>query len=118
MIKVLYRVIEAASGQILIDDVDVSKLGLHTLRSRLSIIPQDSQCFEGTLRENLDPTGTANDAQLWAALEKCKLKPHVESMEGKLDAHIDEGGANLSAGQRQLMCLGVSSAQSLKSLHR
>ncbi|SCV73559.1 BQ2448_7485 [Microbotryum intermedium] len=103
---VLYRVIEAEQGVVSIDGVDVSKIGLHCLRSRMSIIPQDSQCFEGNLRENLDPAGTCSDSQLWAALEQCRLKEHVESMEGKLDAHIDEGGSNLSSGQRQLLCLG------------
>ncbi|CEQ40462.1 SPOSA6832_02085, partial [Sporobolomyces salmonicolor] len=104
---VLYRVIEAESGTVSIDGVDVRQIGLHDLRSRLSIIPQDSQCFEGTLRANLDPSGQSSDAQLWAALEQCRLKEHVESMDGKLDAKIDEGGSNLSSGQRQLMCLGV-----------
>lgn len=79
------------------------------------------------MRENLDPAGKSTDAQIWAALEQCRLKEHIESMvrcfsprsrldetliflrsqDGKLDAHIDEGGSNLSAGQRQLMCLGV-----------
>ncbi|KAK4053428.1 hypothetical protein OIV83_001593 [Microbotryomycetes sp. JL201] len=103
---VLYRVIEVESGKVVIDGVDVSQIGLHTLRSRMSIIPQDSQCFEGSLRDNLDPTGRSTDAQLWSALEQCRLKDHVESMDGKLDAHIDEGGSNLSSGQRQLMCLG------------
>ncbi|KAM0749801.1 hypothetical protein T439DRAFT_39861 [Meredithblackwellia eburnea MCA 4105] len=103
---VLYRVVEPESGQVILDGVDVGKIGLHCLRSRLSIIPQDSQCFEGSLRENLDPTGKATDAELWGALEQCHLKDHIESMPGKLDAHIDEGGSNLSAGQRQLMCLG------------
>ncbi|GAA5929198.1 hypothetical protein JCM1841_006231 [Sporobolomyces salmonicolor] len=103
---VLYRVIEAESGTVSIDGVDVRQIGLHDLRSRLSIIPQDSQCFEGTLRANLDPSGQSSDAQLWAALEQCRLKEHVESMDGKLDAKIDEGGSNLSSGQRQLMCLG------------
>lgn len=58
------------------------------------------------MRENLDPTGKSGDDELWRALEQCRLKEHIESMEGKLDAHIDEGGNNLSAGQRQLMCLG------------
>lgn len=125
---VLYRIIEIDSGTVSIDDVDVSKLGLHDLRSRLSIIPQDSQMFAGSLRQNLDPSGRATDAQMWAALEQCRLKEHVEQMvrrasirlacavidlvrpvqEGKLDAHIDEGGTNFSAGQRQLICLGVS----------
>ncbi|GAA6044266.1 hypothetical protein JCM8097_004322 [Rhodosporidiobolus ruineniae] len=103
---VLYRVVEAAGGRVLIDGVDVSKIGLRDLRSRLSIIPQDSQMFAGTLRQNLDPTGEASDAQLWSALGQCRLKDHVERMEGKLDAKIDEGGTNFSAGQRQLICLG------------
>ncbi|GAA5903406.1 hypothetical protein JCM6882_006539 [Rhodosporidiobolus microsporus] len=103
---VLYRVIEAAGGKVIIDGVDVSTIGLHDLRSKLSIIPQDSQMFAGTLRDNLDPAGEASDAQLWAALEQCRLKAHVEGMEGKLDAKIDEGGSNFSAGQRQLICLG------------
>lgn len=101
----LYRVIEAASGRILIDGVDISQIGLRDLRSRLSIIPQDSQLFHGTLRENLDPTGTASDVALWTALEQARLKEHVQSMEGQLDAAIDEQGSNMSAGQRQLMCL-------------
>lgn len=134
---VLYRIIEVESGTVSIDGVDVGKLGLHDLRSRLSIIPQDSQMFAGTLRQNLDPSGRATDAQMWAALEQCRLKEHVERMvgllrslscrglqltlcgvvqEGKLDAHIEEGGTNFSAGQRQLICLGVSLCLSLSLL--
>ncbi|GAA5854514.1 hypothetical protein JCM9279_000825 [Rhodotorula babjevae] len=103
---VLYRIVEPEGGVISIDGVDVGKIGLHDLRSRLSIIPQDSQMFAGTLRQNLDPSGQATDAQMWAALEQCRLKEHVERMEGKLDAQIDEGGTNFSSGQRQLICLG------------
>ncbi|GAA5856368.1 hypothetical protein JCM8547_008708 [Rhodosporidiobolus lusitaniae] len=103
---VLYRVIEAAGGKITIDGIDVSKIGLHDLRSRLSVIPQDPQLWTGTLRDNLDPTGRASDAQLWSALEQCRLKEHVEGMDGKLEAKIEEGGSNFSSGQRQLLCLG------------
>lgn len=77
---VLYRVIEAEGGKVIIDNVDVSAIGLRTLRSRLSIIPQDSQCFEGTMRDNLDPTGKSSDAEMWKALEQCRLKSHVELM--------------------------------------
>lgn len=66
----------------------------------------DENKLLGTLRENIDPTGEASDTDLWKALEQCRLKEHVMSMDGTLDAHIDEGGSNLSAGQRQLMCLG------------
>jgi len=113
---ILYRILELSAGRVSIDGVDVSRIGLHTLRSRLSILPQDAQSFEGTLRENLDPTGKATDAQLWAALDKCSLKRHVEGMDGKLDAHVDEGGSNLSQGQRQLMSLGRALLRNSKIL--
>jgi len=84
---VLYRIVEPEGGVVSIDGVDVGKIGLHDLRSRLSIIPQDSQMFAGTLRQNLDPSGQATDAQMWAALEQCRLKEHVERMvRSSLDA--------------------------------
>lgn len=104
----LFRIIEAAGGHIDIDDVDTSKLGLADLRRHLSIIPQDAQIFEGTIKSNLDPTGAYTDEQLWRLLELAKLKDHVLSMaennEG-LEVRLSEGGSNLSVGQRQLMCL-------------
>lgn len=106
LILSLFRIIEATSGGIEIDGIDVSQIGLRDLRCRLSIIPQDSQVFEGTIRQNLDPLDEHTDDMLWRALEMSHLKAHVQSMEGGLDAAVSEGGTNLSAGQRQLMCLG------------
>ncbi|WAQ87113.1 hypothetical protein PtA15_8A14 [Puccinia triticina] len=101
----LFRLIEKAGGRILIDGVDISQIGLNDLRSKVSIIPQDSQCFEGSLRANLDPEGLKTDEELWKVLEHSKLKAHIQSLEGGLDARIEEGGNNLSNGQRQLLCL-------------
>ncbi|CAN6675143.1 metal resistance protein Ycf1p [Trichomonascus vanleenenianus] len=101
----LFRIIEAAGGSIIIDGVDVSTIGLHDLRQRLSIIPQDSQAFEGTIRENLDPENVHDDTELWRALELSHLKDHVATMDKGLDGRVSEGGANLSVGQRQLMSL-------------
>lgn len=102
----LFRIIEAAEGFISIDGVDTSKIGLHDLRTRLAIIPQDSQAFEGTVRDNLDPNNDHSDSELWRVLELSHLKKHVkENMEGGLDAKVKEGGSNFSVGQRQLMCL-------------
>ncbi|KAA1102965.1 hypothetical protein PGT21_001583 [Puccinia graminis f. sp. tritici] len=101
----LFRLIEKAAGRILIDGVDISQIGLNDLRSKISIIPQDSQCFEGSLRANLDPEGSKTDEELWKVLEHSKLKAHIQSLEGGLDARIEEGGNNLSNGQRQLLCL-------------
>ncbi|KAM9900257.1 hypothetical protein OXX69_009148, partial [Metschnikowia pulcherrima] len=112
----LFRIIEAASGHIEIDDTNTSELGLADLRHKLSIIPQDAQVFEGSIRSNLDPTGCYSDEQLWRALELSHLKEHVLRMyedrdkessdiESALDVIMSEGGSNLSVGQRQLMCL-------------
>ncbi|KAF3157914.1 hypothetical protein TWF225_000693 [Orbilia oligospora] len=101
----LFRIIEAVQGHIEIDDVDTSLIGLLDLRKRLAIIPQDAALFDMSVRENLDPAGARDDTELWGVLELSHLKEHVSKMEGKLDAKINEGGTNLSAGQRQLMCL-------------
>jgi ATP-binding cassette subfamily C (CFTR/MRP) protein 1 len=89
----LFRILEAAGGKIIIDGVDISEIGLHDLRSIISIIPQDPQLFEGTLRNNIDPTNSASDADLWQSLSQAYLKDHVmTNMGGSLDAEIAEGG--------------------------
>uniref|UniRef100_A0A2K6SME0 ATP-binding cassette sub-family C member 8 n=1 Tax=Saimiri boliviensis boliviensis TaxID=39432 RepID=A0A2K6SME0_SAIBB len=82
-----------------------SKLPLHTLRSRLSIILQDPVLFSGTIRFNLDPERKCSDSTLWEALEIAQLKLVVKALPGGLDAIITEGGENFSQGQRQLFCL-------------
>ncbi|KAI0819664.1 metal resistance protein YCF1 [Trametes gibbosa] len=100
----LFRIIEPASGGIYIDGVDISKIGLHDLRSAISIVPQSPDLFEGTIRENIDPTGASSDAEIWVALEQTHLKAFVETLQGGLDAAVKEGGSSLSSGQRQLLC--------------
>ncbi|CAI5760337.1 unnamed protein product [Candida verbasci] len=111
----LFRIIEAFEGNITIDNINTSTIGLYDLRHKLSIIPQDSQVFEGTIKSNLDPTDEYNDDQIWKALELSHLKDHVmkmyhenedEEIDNPLNVKITEGGTNLSIGQRQLMCLG------------
>ncbi|ONI13655.1 hypothetical protein PRUPE_4G235100 [Prunus persica] len=106
LIQTLFRIVDPASGQILIDGIDISSIGLHDLRSRLSIIPQDPTMFEGTVRSNLDPLEEYTDEQIWEALDKCQLGDEVRRKEGKLDATVSENGENWSMGQRQLVCLG------------
>ncbi|KXS22414.1 hypothetical protein M427DRAFT_130101 [Gonapodya prolifera JEL478] len=101
----LFRIIEATSGSIVIDGIDISTIGLHDLRSRITIIPQESLLFAGTMRENLDPFAERSDAECWRALEISGLSDAVKAMEGKLDAVIQPGGENISVGQRQLVCL-------------
>ncbi|KAI3830551.1 hypothetical protein MKW98_030714 [Papaver atlanticum] len=106
LIQTLFRIVDPSAGQILIDGIDISTIGLHDLRSRLSIIPQDPTMFEGTVRSNLDPLEEYTDEQIWEALDKCQLGEEVRKKEGKLDASVIENGENWSMGQRQLVCLG------------
>ncbi|KAI1393759.1 P-loop containing nucleoside triphosphate hydrolase protein [Hypoxylon trugodes] len=101
----LFRLIEPIAGNISIDDLNTSTIGLLDLRRRLAIIPQDAALFEGTVRDNLDPGHVHDDTELWSVLDHARLKQHVSSMEGGLEAKINEGGSNLSAGQRQLVSL-------------
>lgn len=146
----LFRIIEAAEGNINIDDLDTSQLGLLDLRRRLAIIPQDAALFEGTVRDNLDPGGVHDDTELWSVLGKlhpvapvvvlparpvsrrdvrfssddrsraggtgegyvscvtladgrtdhARLKDHIASMSGGLEAKIHEGGMLLPHSSR------------------
>nr|XP_043892068.1 ATP-binding cassette sub-family C member 8 isoform X1 [Solea senegalensis] len=100
-----FRMVDMFEGRIVIDDIDIAKLPLQTLRSRLSIILQDPILFSGTIRFNLDPEMKATDEMLWEALDIAQLKPVVKSLPGGLDAIVTEGGENFSQGQRQLFCL-------------
>ncbi|PON71767.1 ATP-binding cassette containing protein [Trema orientale] len=106
LIQAIFRIVEPREGSITIDDVDICKIGLHDLRSSLSIIPQDPTMFEGTVRGNLDPLEQYTDSEAWEALEKCQLASLVREKEKKLDATVVENGENWSVGQRQLFCLG------------
>ncbi|KAI1866951.1 hypothetical protein JX265_007527 [Neoarthrinium moseri] len=101
----LFRLIEPDTGNISIDDLNTSTIGLLDLRRRLAIIPQDAALFEGTVRDNLDPGHVHDDTELWSVLEHARLKDHVATMDGGLEAKINEGGSNLSQGQRQLISL-------------
>uniref|UniRef100_A0A8C8DBL5 ATP-binding cassette, sub-family C (CFTR/MRP), member 8 n=1 Tax=Oryzias sinensis TaxID=183150 RepID=A0A8C8DBL5_9TELE len=100
-----FRMVDMFEGRIVIDNIDISKLPLQTLRSRLSIILQDPILFSGTIRFNLDPEMKATDEMLWEALEIAQLKSVVKTLPGGLDAIVTEGGENFSQGQRQLFCL-------------
>ncbi|GMH40904.1 hypothetical protein BSKO_08808 [Bryopsis sp. KO-2023] len=102
---VLYRMVEAAGGSIEIDGVDITKLKLSTLRSAMSMIPQDPFMFSGTIRLNLDPFDTYPDAELWQALAGVGLKETIEKFPEKLSTTVVDNGSNFSQGQRQLFCL-------------
>ncbi|KAJ2249336.1 hypothetical protein GGI13_004324 [Coemansia sp. RSA 455] len=101
----LFRIIEAAEGQILLDGKDIAQYGLFDVRSKLSIIPQDPVLFAGTVRENLDPFNTYSDQEIWRALEHARLADFVRTKDERLEFVVNQGGENFSVGQRQLICL-------------
>uniref|UniRef100_A0AAY4E174 ATP-binding cassette, sub-family C (CFTR/MRP), member 3 n=1 Tax=Denticeps clupeoides TaxID=299321 RepID=A0AAY4E174_9TELE len=101
----LFRLLEAAAGDITIDDVKISEIGLHDLRTKLTIIPQEPVLFSGTLRMNLDPFEKYTDEDVWRALELSHLHKFVRNQAAQLQLQCSEGGENLSVGQRQLVCL-------------
>ncbi|XP_017979302.1 PREDICTED: ABC transporter C family member 8 isoform X2 [Theobroma cacao] len=106
LISALFRLVEPASGKILIDGLDICSMGLKDLRMKLSIIPQEPTLFRGSIRTNLDPLGLYSDDEIWKALEKCQLKTTISGLPNKLDSSVSDEGENWSVGQRQLFCLG------------
>jgi ATP-binding cassette subfamily C (CFTR/MRP) protein 4 len=98
--------LEAEEGSISVGGVDISLLGLHKLRTSMSVIPQSPVLFSGcTVRENLDPFGNCDDAAIGRALTAVQISETIHSLPKGLDAPVAEGGANFSVGQRQLLCL-------------
>ncbi|KAK0580426.1 hypothetical protein LWI29_001894 [Acer saccharum] len=106
LIQVFFRLIEPSGGRIIVDGFDISLFGLHDVRSRFGIIPQDPVLFEGTVRSNIDPTGQYTDDEIWKSLERCQLKDVVTAKPDKLDSLVTDQGDNWSVGQKQLLCLG------------
>ncbi|KAE8150783.1 P-loop containing nucleoside triphosphate hydrolase protein [Aspergillus avenaceus] len=100
LLNVLFRLYPLEAGSVTIDHIDIANVDLHSLRSRLSIIPQDPALFQGTVRSNLDPMGEYSEEILGDALYKVGLYPHLT-----LDGEVQADGRNYSLGERQLLAL-------------
>lgn len=101
----LFGALDVAKGRILIDDVDITTIPLEELRARLAIISQDVVLFNGTLRDNLDPSGVHSELDIFNALEIAQLKDLVLFGGAGLEMRVLSDGNNLSQGQKQLICL-------------
>ncbi|KAK7315192.1 hypothetical protein VNO77_33727 [Canavalia gladiata] len=106
LISALFRLVEPSGGKIVVDDINISSIGIHDLRSRFGIIPQDPTLFNGTIRYNLDPLSQHSDQEIWEILGKCHLREAIQEKEEGLNSPVVGDGSNWSMGQKQVFCLG------------
>lgn len=104
VLAAMLRVVPLAKGTVTIDCVNIATLPLDVLRSRVAVVSQEPFLFNGSIRENLDPRGLHLDSEIWEAITCCLASPLVQAL-GGLEAKLDPAGSNLSAGQKQLLCL-------------
>jgi len=106
LVQALFRVLEAEQGKIIIDDVDISRLGLHKLRRGISVVNQYPVLFSGcTIRENLDPFEKYDNLAIREALADVQMIKLIDELPDGLNSVVDDGGSNFSVGERQLLCL-------------
>ncbi|URE01087.1 ABC transporter transmembrane region [Musa troglodytarum] len=115
ILNALFRLTPICNGHILVDGLDIADIAARELRGRFAVVPQSPFLFEGSLRENLDPSCMTPDFKIWEALEKCHIKEEVETA-GGLDIIVKENGTSFSVGQRQLICLARAIIKSSKIL--
>ena len=116
LVSTIMRLVDITQGSITVDGVDITTIGLHDFRPKISVIQQNPFLFSGTIRENLDPWRRYTDDEIWSALDCVCLKTFVQKLELGLSFLIEEGGNNFSTGERQLVCLARAILQRNKIL--
>ena len=106
LLNLIPRFFDVTEGAVLVDGVDVRSQTMEGLWSRIGLVPQRAYLFSGTVASNLRfGNASATDEELWHALEVAQARDFVEAMEGGLEAPVDQGGTNVSGGQRQRLAI-------------
>ncbi|KAI9034263.1 P-loop containing nucleoside triphosphate hydrolase protein [Hyaloraphidium curvatum] len=106
IMQVLFRLVEPCGGSVIVDGLDLADVRLGSVRSKMSIIPQDPVLFSGSLRMNLDPFNLYSDDEIWDVLDfASNLKESIKQHPQQLNMQVAENGENFSLGERQLLCL-------------
>jgi ATP-binding cassette subfamily B protein len=112
VVSLVTRSFDVTSGAVLVDGVDVRDQALEGLWARIGLVPQAAYLFKGTVAQNLRfGNENATDAELWRALEVAQARDFVAAMPGQLEASIDQGGTNVSGGQRQRLAIARAIAK-------
>ncbi|KAL9928388.1 ATP-binding cassette sub-family C member 10 isoform 1-T2 [Glossina fuscipes fuscipes] len=114
ILAALLRVEPITGGEISLDFVNLKELSLNILRDRIGLITQEPFLFEGTVRENLDPRSTYHDTEILHAITNCTAITYLVQNLGGLDGKLEKDGSNLSAGQKQLICLARALLKNFK----
>ncbi|KAL0903582.1 hypothetical protein M5K25_027971 [Dendrobium thyrsiflorum] len=115
MINALFRLTPICNGRILVDNLNVAEVSVRELRQSFAVVPQSPFLFEGSLRDNLDPSGGTSEEKMWEILEKVHIRTLIESA-GGLDIQVKESTFTFSVGQCQLICLARALLKSSKIL--
>lgn len=106
VLNLIPRFFDVTSGSVLVNGIDVREQSAEKLWSTIGLVPQASFLFDGTVASNLRfSKPEATDQELWRALDVAQALDFVASMPGQLDAPIDQGGTNVSGGQRQRLSI-------------
>lgn len=116
ILQALFRLCNLESGVIEIDGVDISSVGLHTLRKSISFIPQSPFLLQSTIRENLDPFAERTAEELWSVLDQVQMSDYVRSLKDQLDTVVSESNNIFSVGQKQLVCMARAMLRKTKIL--
>jgi ATP-binding cassette subfamily B protein len=106
LLNLIPRLVDCTAGSVMVDGVDVRDLEPEVLWNTIGLVPQKAYLFSGTVRSNLQfGKPDATDEEMWEALEVAQARDFVEAMPRGLGARIEQGGTNVSGGQRQRLSI-------------